>query len=191
MALVLKPRQSRAVALTLLALAIIFGIAVLVLPPYLLHRHYDLYLDSYSDQLARYQRLANTREATQAKLAAIKAREPRKYFLKNSGPALGASEIQDVAKSLIEGNGGKLIATQVLPPKDDGRFRQIVINVQLSASSPALRNIAYAAENAQPYLFIDNLLVRSNQSYNYRPNPGVEPEMFIQFDLSAFAVTAQ
>jgi general secretion pathway protein M len=190
MALVLNSRQNRTLALTLLALAIVLGVAVLVLPPYLLHRHYDFYLDSYSDQLARYQRLANTREATQAKLAAIKAREPRKYFLKNAGPALGASEIQDVAKSLIEGNGGKLIATQVLPPKDDGRFRQIVINVQLSASSPALRNIVYAAENAQPYLFIDNLLVRSNQSYNYRPNPGVEPEMFIQFDLSAFAVTA-
>ncbi len=189
MAIVLNPKQSRTLAVALFAVAVVLAIAVIVLPPFLLHRHYDYYLDNYSEQLARYQRLANTREATQAKLAAIRAREPRKYFLKNAGPALGASEIQDVAKSLIEGNGGKLIATQVLPPKDDGRFRQIVINVQMSGSSPALRNIVYAAENAQPYLFIDNLLVRSNQSYNYRPNPGVEPEMFIQFDLSAFAVT--
>jgi general secretion pathway protein M len=188
MALKMTPRQSSAAAVVLFILASALAIAILTAPPIWLHVHYNRYIDLYSDQLVRYQRVADTRAGMETKLAAVKAREPRRLFLKNAGPALAASEIQDITKNLIEGNGGKLISMQIPPHKDDGRFRQVTVNVQMSASTPALRSILHALENAQPALFIDNLAVRSNQNFGYRPNPGIEPEMFIQLDLSGFAV---
>jgi general secretion pathway protein M len=189
MALVMTPRQSRAAAIALLLLTVVIVLGAFIIPVYLLHRHYDFYLDKYSDELARYQRIAATRAALEAKLAAVKAREPRKEFLKNAGPALAASEVQDVAKNLIEGNGGRLMAVQILPHKDDGRFRQVAVNVQMSASVPALRKILHALEGAQPHLFVDSLTVRSNVAYGYRPVPGPEPEiLFVQMDVSGFAV---
>jgi general secretion pathway protein M len=204
MALVMTPRQSRAAAMALLLGAVVFVLGAFIIPVYLLHRHYDFYLDKYSDELARYQRIAATRATLEAKLAAVKAREPRKGFLKNASPGLAASEVQDVVKSLIEGNGGRLAVLQISPHKDDGRFRQASVNVQMSASVPALRKILHALESAQPHLFVDSLTVRSNVGYGYRPVPvpvpglvpvpgvpvpGPEPEiLFVQMDVSGFAV---
>lgn len=200
MALVMTPSQSRAAAIALLLGAVVLVLGAFIIPVSLLHRHYDFYLDKYSDELARYQRIAATRAALEAKLAAVKAREPRKGFLKNASPGLAASEVQDVVKSLIEGNGGRLAVLQISPHKDDGRFRQASVNVQMSASVPALRKILHALEGAQPHLFVDSLTVRSNVGYGYRPVPvpvpvpgvpvpGPEPEiLFVQMDVSGFAV---
>lgn len=187
MALVMTPRQSRAAAIALLLLCVVLVLGAFIAPVYLLNHRYDLYLDKYNDELARYQRIAATRAALEAKLAAVKAREPRKGFLKNAGPALAASEVQDVAKNLIEGNGGRLVAVQISPHKDDGRFRQVAVNIQMSASIPVLRKILHALEGAQPYLFVDNLTVRANVSFGARPP--TEPEILVvQMDVSGFAV---
>lgn len=193
MAFAMTSKQSRAAAIALLLLTVVLVLGAFITPVYLLHHHYDFYLDKYSDELARYQRIAATRAALEAKLAAVKAREPRKGFLKNASPGLAASEVQDVVKSLIEGNGGRLAVLQILPHKDDGRFRQASVNVQMSASVTALRKILHALEGAQPHLFVDSLTVRSNVNYNYRPVPvpvpGPEPEiLFVQMDVSGFAV---
>ena len=187
MALVMTPRQSRAAAIALLLGAVVIVLGAFIVPVYLFHRHYDAYLETYSDALARYQRMAATRAALEAKLAAVKAREPRKGFLKNAGPALAASEVQDVAKNLIEGNGGRLVAVQISPHKDDGRFRQVAVNIQMSTSVPALRKILHAIEGAQPYLFVDNLVVRANVSFGFRP-PSEQEILVVQMDVSGFAV---
>jgi hypothetical protein len=190
MAFVMTSQQSRTAAIALLVLAVVLVLGAFIIPVYLLHRHYDFYLDKYSDELARYQRIAATRAALEGKLAAVKAREPRKGFLKSASPGLAASEVQDVVKSLIEANGGRLAVLQISPHKDDGRFRQASVNVQMSASVTALRKILYALEGAQPHLFVDSLTVRSNVGYVYRPVPGPEPEiLYVQMDVSGFAVT--
>ena len=189
MAFAMTAKQSRTTAIALIITAIVLLITVLVGPVYFLHRHYDFYLDKYSDELARYQRIAATRPALEAKLAAVKARDPRKGFLKNTGASLAASEVQDATKNLIEANGGRLVTLQISPHKDDGRFRQVGVNVQMSASVSALRKILYAVEEAQPYLFADNLTVRSNVSYGYKPVAGPDPEiLFVQMDVSGFAI---
>jgi len=189
MTLTMSARQSRALALLLLLLFATLVQAVLILPAYLLHRHYDFYLDQYSDAMARYQRIGATRPALEAKLAAVKARDPHKGFLKNASPALAASEVQDVTKNLIEANGGKLNAMTISQPHDDGRFRQVAVNVQMSSSVTALRKMLYALESAQPYLFVSNLNVRANIPYGFRPQPGPDPEiLFVTMDVSGFAV---
>ncbi len=189
MVFVMTPKQSRALAVGLLVLAVVAVLGIFFAPAYMLHRHYDLYIEEYSDKLARYERIAATRAALEAKLAAVKARDPRSGFLKNSGASLAASEVQDVAKNLIEGNGGRLSALQISPHKDDGRFRQVGVNVQIAASVPAFTKILHAIESAQPYLFTDNLVVRSNVHSAYRAPPGPEPEiLFITMDVSGFAL---
>ena len=73
--------------------------------------------------------------------------------------------------------------------RDEGRYRQITVNVQLTANIFALRKILNAIETNTPYLFVDNLTVRTQVPANFRPRPGAEPEMFVQFDVSGYALT--
>jgi general secretion pathway protein M len=175
--------RSRMLAVGLLVLLVALALGILLSPLAWLYNRYDKILVQASDQLVRFQRVAATKPQVEARLAAVKAKDVRSGFLKSSAPALAASEVQDRAKTLVEANGGRLNAIQILPHKDEGRYRQVGVNIQLSANMPALRRILHALEGERPYLLVDNLTIRSFQNINYKPSPGIEPEMYIQFDV--------
>jgi hypothetical protein len=43
-------------------------------------------------------------------------------------------------------------------------------------------------ETAEPYLFVDAIMVRSQVPPGYKAPPGSEPEMFIQLEISGYAI---
>ncbi len=184
----LSKKQSRMLAIGVLILClVIFGL-LLFIPARMLHRHYDQALENQTDFLGRYQRIAATRPEIQAALDQVKKLDGRKHFLKNTGVALAASEIQETAKSLIEANGGRLNSMQVAPHKEESGYRRVTVNIQMFSSMPALRKILYTLETMQPYLLVDNMVVRTQANAYFKGVPGVEPEMSVQFDLSGYAL---
>jgi general secretion pathway protein M len=140
------------------------------------------------DKLDRYQRIAGSRAAATQQLEAVRALDPRKGFLRSGASALSAAEAQEAMRTMIETHGGKLITMQAPVAKDEGRYRQYTINLQMSGTIFALRRILHAIETSQPVLFVDNLQVRSQVPANFRPAPGNEPEMYIQMDVTGYAL---
>ncbi len=182
----LTPKQSRILAIALLAT--LLGLAVLAVagPVLLLHRHYDQALENLGDRLARYSRVAAMRPEIESQLRIAQAKQISRFYLKNSGPSLAAAEIQDIAKIVIEQHGAKLTSMQVLPHKDEKDVRQVTVNIQLSGNYQVLHQVIYALENTQPYLFFDNVSIRSPLSYSSRG--ATDAELYVQFDLVGFAV---
>lgn len=186
----LPPEKRRKAALGLLVAIIAAGIALIALPLWIAHRHYDEALEDIDRRLVRYERLAAARPALQQKLEAVRAIGSRKYFLKASAPSLSAAEIQERARQFVEGNGGRLISVQVAQPRDDGRFRQVTVTVQANANIAATRKILHSLESGEPYLFVDSFTIRAQVPPGFKPAPGFEPEMFIQLDVSGFAIAS-
>jgi hypothetical protein len=91
-------------------------------------------------------------------------------------------------RQFIEGAGGRVISVQMGTARDEGRFKQVPVTVQANANVVVMRRILHALETNEPYLFVDSLLVRAQVPPGYKPAPGFEPEMFIQFDVSGYAV---
>jgi general secretion pathway protein M len=180
--------QRRLLAVGLAVLLVVVLVAGFAVPAWLGHRHYNRALADYGDQLARHQRVAATREATEAKLAALRGRQLNTLYLKNPSPTIAASELQDIARSAIEAAGARLITVQIPPHRDEGRYRQVTINVNISATGPALRRILHSLESAQPLMVIENVTIRQSVGAGFRPAPGTEPEMFVQFELSGYAI---
>jgi hypothetical protein len=180
--------KRRKAAIGLLVAAVAAALAAVALPLWLAHRHYSEALDGIERRLVRYERLAAARPALQAKLEAVRAMGSRKYFLKASGPSLAAAEIQERVRQQVEGNGGRLISVQVAQPKDEGRFRQVTVTVQANANIHALRKIVRSVETHEPYVFVDALTVRAQVPPGFKPAPGFEPEMFIQLDITGYAL---
>ena len=183
----LSKKQSRALAVALFALCVMICGLLVFIPARMLYRHYNQTLDIAVDYLGRYQRVTATRPDIQAALDRLKKLDGRKHFLRNTGTALAASEIQEIAKNLIETNGGRLVSMQVVPQKEESGYRRITVNTQFISNMTVLRKILYTLETAQPYLFVDNAILRSQLNAFYRPAPGVEPEIVAQFDLSGYA----
>jgi len=185
----MNPTQSRRAAIGLLFAAALGTLAVIVIPFYMLNRYYDNALEDYSGKLDRFRRIAGSRTAASQQLDALRSVEPRKGFLRSGAPALSAAEAQEALRTIIEANGGRLITMQAPVSKEEGRYRQLTVNVQLTGTVFALRKILHAIETNQPALYVDNLQVRSQVPANFRPQPGNEPDVYMQMDVTGYSIS--
>lgn len=180
--------QQRALAVLLLVLVLAIVAAAVTVPVVLMHRHYDESIADFNDKLQRYQRIAAQAPEYRRALDAMRERDTRKFLLKNTAPNLAGAELHEIVRAAVEGNGGRITTSQNQQPKDEGRFRQIGVNLQFFATTQNLQKILYALESQQPYLVVENLAVRPINAFRgFRPPPGQEPEVNVQLDVAAFA----
>jgi general secretion pathway protein M len=184
----LTPLQNKSIALALLFIVITVAISAVLVPTIMRHRHYDEAIDSARDNLIRYRRFSEQEPAIKQEIEKITALNAKKFFIKTSNPSLAASEIQDAAKQLIEARRGKLLSVQILPAKDEGKYRKISLTIQANVTHLALQQILYTIESRDPLIFIDNLSLRAGQGRLYRPQPGVEPEFGLQITVHGYAI---
>ncbi len=184
----LSPGQQRALALALFFAVLAVVLLVLLGPLILLHRHYDRAIAETTDRVAHLRRIAAQAPELRRALDSMKERDGRRFFLRNTAPNLAGAELQELVKAAIESNGGRITTSQNTSPRDDGRFKQIGVNVQFFATTPALQKLLGALESQQPYLLVDNITVRPLNAFRgFKPGPGMEPEVNVQLDVSAFA----
>ena len=187
LALPLPPRQSRILAVALLAVAVLLALGLLLTPFLLLHRHYDAAIDGLQERLDVYRRVAAQTPELKRMLDALRARDGRRFFLQNVAPNLAGAELQDLARAAIENNGGRITTIQIAQPREEGRFRQIGVSVQLFATTPNLQKILYTLETQVPYVLVENITVRPlNACRGFKPPPGAEPELSVMLDVSGF-----
>ena len=186
----LPPKQSRVLALALLALAVLLGVTLLLAPFLLLHRHYDAAIEALQDRINVYRRTAAQTPELKRALDALRAKDGRRFFLHNTAPNLASAELQDLVRAAIENNNGRITTIQTAQPRDDSRFKQVGINVQMFANTPNLQKILYALETQTPYTIVENITVRPLNAFRgFKPPPGNEPELSVLLDVSGFALS--
>ena len=189
LALPLAPRQSRILALALLVLAVLVALGLLLAPFLLLHRHYDGAIEATQERLERYQHIAAQMPELRKALEAVRGKDGRRFFLHNTAPNLAGAELQDLVRAAIERNAGRITTIQGAQPRDDGRFRQIGINVQLFATTANLQKILFGLETQTPYILIDSITVRPLNAFRgFKPAAGVDPELSVTLEVSAFTL---
>ena len=184
----LPPPRQRLLAVALFVVAVLLALSVLLVPVLLLHKHYDDTIVELTDRVDRYRRVAAQAPEYRKALDAMRDKDGRRFFLKNTAPNLAGAELQEQVRNAIESNGGRITTSQNQGPKDDGRFRQITVTVQFFASTPALQKILYALESQPPYLSVENMTLRPLNAFRgFKPATGQEPEINVQLDVAAFA----
>ena len=184
----LSPAGQRNLAIALLVFAVIAVLVVLLGPVVYLHRRYDAAISDLSDRLERYRRVAAQAPELRQALEVMKEKDGRRFYLKNTAPNLANAELSDLVRGAIENNGGRITTSQNPGARDEGSFRQLTVNVQFFASTPALAKILYALDTQVPYLVVDNMSVRPLNAFRgFKPAAGQEPENNVQLDVSALA----
>jgi general secretion pathway protein M len=141
-----------------------------------------------TDRLETYRRVAAQGPEYRKALDALRARDGRRFFLKNTAPNLAGAELQDMVKAAIESNAGRLTTISITSPREDAHFRVVGVNLQLFASTANLQKILYAIETQQPYLVVENLRVSPLNGFRgFKPAPGAEPEVNVLLDVVGFA----
>jgi general secretion pathway protein M len=182
----MNPQHSRRLAILVLLAAVLLVAGPLAGAVWYVNHYYDVKLAEKQDRIERFQRIASTRAAVSRQLDSMRAKETRKFFLRTGATALSAAEAQEAVRSIIESSGGKLITMQAPSSREEGRYRQISVTVQLTATVQSLRRVLHALESNMPYLFVDNVTIRSQVTGQHRAAPGQEPEMFVSFDVNGY-----
>ena len=181
--------QQRMVAIALLAAVCVLVLAVILGPILLLHRHYDTAIADLTDRLERYRRVAAQAPELRRGLELMKDKDGRRFYLKNTAPNLAGAELSDLVRAAIENNGGRITTSQNPGPREEGRFKQLTVNVQFFATTPALAKILQALDTQLPYLVVDNLTIRPLNAFRgFKPAAGQEPENNVQLDVSALPI---
>lgn len=185
----LTPGRSRALAVALAIVVLAALAAAVLVPAILLHRHYDEAIASTADRLERYRRAAAQAPELRRGLDLMKERDARRYYLRNSAPNLAGAELQEIVKSAIESNGGRITTSQSPGPREDSGFRQIVANVQFFASVPNLQRVLHTLETREPVLVVETITLRPTNAFRgFKPQAGQEPEVNVQLDIAAWAM---
>lgn len=186
-ALLDSPHARRSVAVALFILLTLLIVAAVAVPSWFLYQRYQEKEAMMTRQLSSYTALNQLRPKMMQAVEKLKAKETKKYFLKGATPGLAGADLQDVVKALIESNNARVFSAQLLPHKDDNGYRLVAATISMSATIQNLRQVLYAIESREPYLTIDNISIRSQVPSGFKPPPGGEPDMFIQFDVSGLA----
>ena len=91
---------------------------------------------------------------------------------------------------MVEGAGGELRSTQILPAvaiEGDAGIRRAALRVQFAVTIAGLAETLYELESGQPYLLIDQLSVREQRTRRRRRDePETEASLDISLELSGY-----
>lgn len=112
--------------------------------------------------LRRAEAAAGKREPLKAALAKLKQSDDADGgFLKGTNDSLAAAHIQNRVKTVLDAAQGDLKSTQILPSKKDGNLTRVGVRVQMSGSIAAVQKVLYSLESGAPFLFTENLEIRT------------------------------
>jgi general secretion pathway protein M len=137
--------------------------------------------------VTRYARLASEKGALQAQVAAMRAERGRgQGTFPGDNAQLVAANMQDRVKRLVESNAAVARSTQVLPTRDEAGFRQVSIRVTMESEIEGMQKIFHALESSNPYLFLNNVDIRS-RVIRSRPQAADKPmSLNVTFDIYGY-----
>ncbi len=189
MSVTLSPPLSRLVAISLLLVALFLGYAALIAPPLEAWREAR---GAIADAQGALPRMADAQESLTARrqmLADLQRRQrAAEGLLQGDSETLIAAQLQNRIKTLVGAAQGEVTSMQVLQTRNDGGFRKIAVRGQVMVGLPGLQKIFYELEAGVPYLFLDNVEIRVQQSPSRaRDEPKRDPAHDVRFDLYGFA----
>jgi general secretion pathway protein M len=160
----LSPPVRRIIAVALLVVAIALPYRLIVQPLLEAYAEGSEEVDKQQEMLVRYRKLADSRAHLQARLEQLQA-EPSSQagYLTGESETLVAAELQNLVRTTVERNGGRLESTQILPATSEGAFRRVALRVRMSTDTDGLFRIVYDLESTLPYLFLDGVDIASRE----------------------------
>lgn len=191
--------QRQLLALLILGLLIISIYTLTAAPLMSLNRDYLDSIDQLEKRLQILQRKVATGNELRSRHDQLKQLlASNRHYLKSPSEALAAADLQGIIKRISISNRLQLQSTQILPAKKELDFTGITLNVRVRGKLANLVKVFHSLETGQPYLFIDNLSIRSRIQHSRKINFESAPQgqqklkvnlvemLDVRFDLTGY-----
>ena len=159
----LTKRQRQALAFGLLVLIVVVIFSLTIAPLWAVNRHYVETIDGLDQRLQILQRTAAADTDLRSQHEQLKRTlASNRHFIKSNTEALAAAKLQEIVQRIAGSKGMEVLSTQILPSRDDAGFTRVALKVRMRGSLNNTVKLFHALETGQPYLFLDNVTVRSH-----------------------------
>ena len=184
-------KQQKYLAVVILALVVTAIVLTITIPVWKINNHYSDIIDDMSHRLTVLKRTTIEGRSLEPQYEKLKRyHSSDKRYLKSTSESLAAAEIQQLIKAIIVPTDGEILSTQIINNKKDDPVHRITLKVRLRGSLSSLVTIIYKIETGNPYLFVENLNIRSRLINRRRVrNKDVEEKptvLDVQFDVSGY-----
>jgi general secretion pathway protein M len=174
-------------------------ISAVLVPALVRMERLDTAIEDRRAELLKYRRLIATLPNLRAELEQVKSNEDFKaFYFEAPTPALAGAELQQKIQDIVTAASGRLISTQLLPEEKEQHPPRVRIRAQIQGSTDTLMDILYEIEQTRPFLFVDQVSVRSSARPELpervgrarRTRVGVDPgqELTVRLDIFGFAL---
>ena len=151
-------RQMAAIGLLLAALAVVASVTILPVAARIGELREQI--EGERIALGRFAALAVLQDKVAEMQRAGRAAGESGAYLKGESDSLRAASLQTFLSELAGANSVRLSSTRALPPRDTDDLRLVGTRVQFIADIEQLREMLYAIESTQPFLFVEALQTR-------------------------------
>ena len=181
----LTERQRQLLALGILTLIVVIIFTLTVVPLWALNRHYMDTIDGLEGRLEILQRTVAAGSGLRSQHEQLKrSLASNRHYLKSTTEALAAADLQGIIKRIAGSKGMEVLSTQILPATEEANFTGVALKVRMRGMLGNMVKVFHALETGQPYLFLDNVSVRSRSQRARRVNVG--QTLDVDFDLIGY-----
>lgn len=181
----LNGRQSRALALGILAGLVAILVLAIALPVALAWSTKASAFEDLQFQAARLQNLASQQDNLTSQLRQARQRNPSTaYYVAGATPALAAANLQRYIGQVVDNNSGELISTQIDTSTNNGT--SIDLSVHIKCQMQECFPILFGLESGKPMLFLDRMTITSRQIPARRPDQVPAVELDLRFTARSY-----
>lgn len=195
MALVAEQGNNRLAAILLLLIAVILVYMVCFHWFIVRHIEYGTEISDLSEQLGRYQRVAEQKSQYESLLEDLNSRRPDQSLF------LGGEDFNEAAAEMSESLGQmintqaedtcQIVSRQPVRPRVQERFQKVTVNVRMRCGIEDFRKIMYSLETSVPMVIADEITVikpRARRRAN-RNEQNRQSALDIRFNMSGYLGT--
>jgi general secretion pathway protein M len=158
----LTERQRQLLALAIMVLVVAIMMMLTVVPLWAVNRHYHDTIDALDSRLKTLQYAAAAGDGLRSQHEQLKrSLANNRHYLKSASEALAAADLQGIIKRIAGASSMEVLSTQILPTSEVSDFTRIALRVRMRGKLDNLLKVFYKLETGLPYLFLDNVSVRS------------------------------
>jgi general secretion pathway protein M len=123
----------------------------------------DQRMATSEEQLTRYRRLVQTLPSLKDELERVRKNEAfKEFYFKAPTPSLAGAQLQSQVQEIVMAAKGRLVSTQLLPEDKNQDPPRVRVRTQIQGTTEALLDVLLQIEQARPFLFVEQISVRSS-----------------------------
>jgi general secretion pathway protein M len=119
-------------------------------------------ISANEQQLTRYQRLIASLPRLRAELEQERTnKEVKAFYYEAQTPALAGAQVQRELQEMVRDTGARLVNSQFIPAGAEEQPPRVRVRAQFQGETDDLLDVLFAIQQARPFLFVDQMSVRS------------------------------